>query len=296
MGALVAALVGAPAVAVPAAVAASPSSQCLVRNGLTRYTSLATAITAAGTNATLNISGTCAGTFTVTRSMTLQRLGPVGVLTPGGGNGQGTGTVLTGEEARVVVKGLTITGGQRGVYNENGNLTLFLCTVTDNSGGLGGGVYNVDGNLNLVGTSVADNSSVGGYGAGIDNYEGTVTLSQNSSVYGNDAGIGGGVENHEGTLTLNDGSSIGDNSAEVGGGVDNFEGSVTLNGHSSISGNEAILGGGIFNEYATVTMTGTSSISYNSAELGGGIYNAGGSLYGATAGVNVFDNSPNDID
>ncbi|HLX32241.1 MAG TPA: hypothetical protein VKR79_05660 [Gaiellaceae bacterium] len=289
-----AALVGAPS-AVPAASAASPSAQCLVKNGTTRYTNLATAISAAATNATLSISGTCGGQFTIARNLTLNGLGPVAILDPGGGgNGQGTGTVLTVEEARVVVKGLTITGGQRGVDNENGNLTLSLCTVTDNSGGGGGGgVYNHHGNLNLVGTNVFANESNGG-GGGIFNYQGTVTLSGNSAVDGNEApyGTGGGIDNDGGTVTLNDGSSVDGNDAYFGGAFENFFGTLTLNGHSSIEGNSAEVGGGVRNVYATLALNGQGVIAYN--EPGSGIDDTCGTLIGVVVGVNVFDNSPYD--
>ncbi|HLX32242.1 MAG TPA: hypothetical protein VKR79_05665 [Gaiellaceae bacterium] len=293
MAGLVAAVVGAPS-AVPAASAASPSSQCLVKIGTTRYTNLATAISAASTNATLNISGTCAGTFTVTRSMTLQRLGPVGVLTPGGGNGQGPGTVLTiTDGARVIVKGLSITGGEIGVTDQLSSVTLYLCLIYDNGDNYGGGVSNDAGNLNLVGTYVYGNTASDGSGAGIVNYEGAVTLSQNSGVYENYAGSGGGgIENNRGTVTLNDGSGVGDNEAGGGGGIDNYLGSVTLNGHSSVDDNGAAEGGGILNYFGTVTLTGSSTVAYNESD---GIDSFCGTLNGATAGVNVYDNSPENI-
>ena len=72
---------------------------------------------------------------------------------------------------------------------------------------------------------------------------------------------------------------------------------MTLNG-STVSNNTANGdGGGIVND-GTVTMSWTSTVHDNTAIQGegGGICNSSrGTLVGAVAGVNVYNNTPDDI-
>jgi hypothetical protein len=92
-------------------------------------------------------------------------------------------------------------------------LTLIDSLVSDNrSGGAGGGIANIFSNSTtmLMRTTVTRNSAQAG--AGIQNFQGRVTLSQNSTVSANTASrpapIGGGVRNDGGPLTVEPGSSI----------------------------------------------------------------------------------------
>ncbi len=109
--------------------------------------------------------------------------------------------------------------------------------------------------------------------------------------------LGGGILNG-GTVTLN-GSTVSNNTASIfgGGGITNVGGTVTLNG-STVSNNTANGdGGGIVND-GTVTMSWTSTVHDNTAIQGegGGICNSSrGTLVGAVAGVNVYNNTPDDI-
>ncbi len=109
--------------------------------------------------------------------------------------------------------------------------------------------------------------------------------------------LGGGILNG-GTVTLN-GSTVSNNTASIfgGGGITNVVGTVTLNG-STVSNNTANGdGGGIVND-GTVTMSWTSTVHDNTAIQGegGGICNSSrGTLVGAVAGVNVYNNTPDDI-
>jgi hypothetical protein len=72
---------------------------------------------------------------------------------------------------------------------------------------------------------------------------------------------------------------------------------VTLNDSSSVSVNTANRdGGGVYNHNSGVpiTLNGTSTITNNSAGTG---YHGGG-VYGTTngiAGVNIYDNTPDDV-
>ena len=109
----------------------------------------------------------------------------------------------------------------------------------------------------------------------------------------NTATTGGGIYNG-GTLTLNDASSVSGNTADCcGGGIYNSGGILIMNDASSVSGNTADFGGGIYNG-GTLTLNGSASVSGNTADgNGGGILNCGGSVSGATDGVNVYNNTPN---
>jgi len=271
--------------------AAAGRFPCVVRNTSTHasYNSLGTAIAAASTWNALSIGGVCIGNWTVGKNLTLIAAGPVAVLESGG-----EGSVLTvNEEARVAVRGLTITGGDYvsggGVDNVNGDLTIANSIVTDNSAVYGGGIYN-DANLNLVGTTVSNNEANAGGGIFNDLY-GTATLSSNSSVDDNSSSVnGGGIDNLGGSVTLGQGSEVSDNSAGGGGGAPPFGcaihadgcgdgggiymygGTVTLNKTSRVDSNDAGYGGGIYDIDASVTLNDSSTISYNSADFGGGVY------------------------
>jgi hypothetical protein len=127
-----------------------------------------------------------------------------------------------------------------------------------------------------------------GYGGGISNYAGTVTL--NSATVSDNSAVleGGGIYNYRGTVTLNN-ATVSGNSAEGvydyesgvyvggnGGGISNFHGTVTLN-NATVSGNDAFGGGGIYNYTGTVTLN-NATVGGNHAIDGGGIYNFNGTL------------------
>lgn len=101
---------------------------------------LQAAITAAPSGAILDVSGTCAGVFTVGKHLTL-RGRPSATL-----DAQGVGTTLTITRGGVRVSWMTITGGKdvrdntRGGILSDGNLTLNHVTVTGNQARAVGGI------------------------------------------------------------------------------------------------------------------------------------------------------------
>jgi hypothetical protein len=112
---------------------------------------------------------------------------------------------------------------------------------------------------------------------------------------GNDADTNGGGIRNEGTLTLSDSSSIRGNETEYGGGIYNY-GTLTLRSSSSISDNDARLGGGVYNR-GTLTLKDSSALHHNTASAaGGGIFDSDGTWDGVICGPggNVHDNSPDD--
>lgn len=200
------------------------STPCRVRNttrGRTD-TSLQKAVRAAAAGDKLLVTGTCTGTTTIGKDLTIA-----------GRNG----ATLNGEKHGSV---LTITAGVM--------VTVSNLTITDGrAAALGGGINN-SGTLTLNdGTAITGNGAPS-QGGGINNSTGgTVILNDRATITGNTANNGGGIFNF-GTVTLNGTSSIKHNAATSGGGIFNI-GTVTLNDSATITGNtvSSRSGGGIFN-------------------------------------------------
>jgi putative cofactor-binding repeat protein len=280
------------AAARPAALAAALAAgrpPCLVTNsgGGGGYRTLQAAVDAASAGDTLKVKGTCVGTTTISKNLTVdgQSNPAFGAPTLDGG---GSGPVVTAR-ATVAFNNLTIRNGNTvaapfpgdqggGIFND-GTLTLTGVTVTANSAWEGGGIFNwAGGTVTLIESAVSGNHADGGEAGGV--------LGKG----------GGGIFNWAGgTVTLIDSTVSGNTSAGGwGGGIyEDLEASVTLRGSSSISGNSADAGGGIFITYAMVTCLDGSSITGNL--VGGGIGGYGETLVGCVAGGNVSGNLPFDI-
>jgi hypothetical protein len=143
----------------------------------------------------------------------------------------------------------------------------------------GGGIYKQgEGNLTIVNSIIRNNQAgVFGFGGGIFNYGGVVTIS-NSTLSGNFAGQrGGAIYNASGTVTL-DRCTIGGNSAVMGGGIYNAGGDVILD-RCTIGGNSARMGGGIYNAvvngHASFGLSNSTLNGNFANEAGGGIHNEG---------------------
>jgi hypothetical protein len=254
LAALVVALGGAP----PASAAAT-KVDCAVDPS-----ALQPALDGARLGATLLVSGTCRGSFSIDgNSLTVK--GTTGATLDASGSADRTLSISTGN---VQLIGLTITGGSvsggggGGLLVDHATVSLARSIVTGNSA-----------------TEVA-NAATGG--AGVENYYGTLsikntTISNNvASGSGLSAITGGGILNF-GDLTM-DHSTIGANTAQLGGGIYNA-GDLTMT-RSVVSGNQAVdngsmtsHGGGIFSESGTTSVS-TSTISDNSSDFGGGLATA----------------------
>lgn len=273
----------------PSAVGAPPS--CGVSNARTQqsYTSLQAAVDAAKARDTLEVKGTCVGSTTVAKAITIKRQAGPAIL-----DGGGAGTVVHITRGTTTIEGLKITNGVANVVSVEGN----GCCV-------GGGIA-VSGDragARLVDSLVTGNSATV-FGGGIDVDAGTLTL-VNSTVSENTAWSAGGIDSDFGTVTLI-GSTVSGNTAAGGttcqdvgscaGGIWNFGGTLTLI-DSTVSENTATRrGGGIVNQTPTggpaavLTLSGTASITDNHAfgdpdppALGGGIWIRGGATVAATA-------------
>lgn len=183
---------------------------------------------------------------------------------------------------------ISLTSGELAITSAATSGTLTITNLTGASNLLISGnntsrvfIVNPEADLTINGVTITKGNGGGvigsGFGGGIVNHSGTLTLT-NSTVRGNTANnSGGGIYNVNGTLALTN-STISGNTANItGGGVFSSGESMTLT-DSTVSGNTASFGGGIYNGILTMTLT-NSTVSGNTAiNYGGGIYNYGGTL------------------
>jgi hypothetical protein len=169
---------------------------------------------------------------------------------------------------------------------EAGDLTLNNATVRGGktsalySGGYGAGVLNSGGNLTITGSTISGNSTSGdgANGGGVFHFFGRLTV-RNSTISGNSTSgrgaLGGGVWNGGAASITN--STISGNSTtgqySNGGGVYNrSDGNLTLT-RSTISGNSATAGGGVYTNSGPVAVTNSTISGNHSDSDGGGVFN-----------------------
>ena len=161
-----------------------------------------------------------------------------------------------------------------GAITNTGTLTVISSTISGNTAdgdadGQGGGIFN-EGQLTVINSTIRDNQAISrsgmSYGGGINNFHGTVTVTNNSTLSNNTARSGGNDQNSQGGAINNNGKlSVADS---------------TISRNTAVNGNGNSLGGGIYN-YTTSTLAVTSSTFLsNSASSkqggqGGGIDNQG---------------------
>lgn len=223
----------------------------------------------------------------------------------GGGSRNGGGGVAVDTGTNAILRNDSIVGNAAvysgaGVYNL-GDVTLIGGSLSDNTVGTtsptlgtvggGGGLYN-RGTATVTDVSITGNTAVIGNGAGIYNYEGTVSVSGGSiagntakgSVLGHPelAGNGGGLANR-GTATLS-GVSISHNTAATGdgGGIYNDNSGTVRLSRGSITDNIATTGNGAgISNQGSANLSGVA-IGNNTAVAGngGGMWDAGNAVLG----------------
>ncbi|MBO7726729.1 MAG: hypothetical protein J6S40_09730, partial [Thermoguttaceae bacterium] len=202
----------------------------------------------------------------------------VGLTITGGNNRYGGGIYNDGTLAisNSAISGNTASGGGGnyvdggGIYNESGTLTITNSTISGNTASDdGGGICNDSGTLTIANSTISGNTA--DWGGGICN-DGTLTIA-NSTVSGNETfadGFGGGINNISGMLTLT-GSTVTENYSDVdGGGIYNLGTLVVTN--STISRNVADWGGGGIYNAGALTITNTAISGNGTHYFGGGIY------------------------
>ena len=157
-------------------------------------------------------------------------------------------------------------------------------------------------NLTLVGQrrAVSSNTLDGnGTGSVLEVDTGTTVTLKNLRITNGSRPQGAGIYNDHGVVHVVGRTRVlGNTATGDGGGIFNSVGYIYLSGKAQVRGNTASTGygGGLYNNFGTITMSGKALVTGNTAGIsGGGIYNDGGTLVGATAGVNVKLNNPNDI-
>jgi hypothetical protein len=240
--------------------------------------SIAAALEVLADGGTLELSaGRHPANLRLHRDVTLEGAGAGKTILDGGGAGR----VLTIERgARVVVRGVTITGGKLdkelerdggGVWNV-GVLTLERCEVTGNVAVDDGGGIRNDATLTVLESTVHGNQATrwGGVGGGI--YSAAVLGSPElaiiaSTIHGNVAGDNGGGIWCEGPVTILNSTISGNSAAHTGGGIRN-NGELTVS-NSTIAFNRAgTTGGGIHHLGISATLSNTI-LAANSAAAGG---------------------------
>ena len=161
--------------------------------------------------------------------------------------------------------------------DSTGDLTLNDVTI---SGGRlaaaytdfnGAGILVSDGRLAVYGSTITGNEVVTyGFGGGIANFGGDVTIVR-GTISDNHAGDeGGGLSQYGGTATIHDSTFSGNSAGDDGGAIIHYVGTMSIV-NSTLSGNEAGSGGAIYVDDALTIVN--STLTGNSANYGGAIFN-----------------------
>ena len=216
----------------------------------------------------------------------------------------------------VLIEGLTISNGYElsgGGISNFGTLTVAdsvvtgnhadyptTPTVTPSPGGWGGGISNFGGSLTVRRCVISNNQATASWasGGGISHVSGPGTTIIQSTITNNHADRdGGGIDAflyNPNNVTVTD-STIDNNTADGGGGgIFSGNGTPLFIQNSTISSNTAGNGGGIYGG-GTVAHT---TVSGNSANQGGGFYNLNGPqltlgntiLKTGASGANIYSN------
>jgi len=247
-------------------------------------------------------AGTYTEAVTITKPLAVDGAG-AGQTIIDGGQPAATGAItaplmtITGTAGQVILSGLTIQHGSRGLVNAGrpGVETTHLIdsAIVGNFANNGGGIDNTGGSVTVLRSTIANNLAAT-FGGGIANTGGSVgdtievissTISGNSAIGG---GFGGGIANTGagGGAVRVVASTLSGNTAAAGGAIYNFNaaggaaktGTVTIvdsTVYSNTASGSRILGGGaIYNAGPLAVIA--STIYSNTAGSGGGVYTPGG--------------------
>jgi hypothetical protein len=286
--AVVIAIVAAVLPAADLAAHASTSVNCASR-------SLQTAINSARANSTLLIKGTCSGTFTLAKNLTL-KANPSATLD---GDDLGSVLTITGTPA-VHLIGVTITGGLAahggGINSAGGSLTLNKVKVVNNlafdpSMALGGGIYAAAGSVHLVSSSITSNRALSASGP-------SGATANGGGVYtvGNVTIVDSSVTSNRATAT-----SPGGDAAADGGGLYASGAHVTIS-HSHLSDNRVTVNGLQTFAQAGGCLCGASTasrLSISHSTISGNVLRSNataGQADGAAAGIEASGKSGTILD
>jgi hypothetical protein len=231
------ALVGAMLATAAPASAAGP--RCQVRNatlgasyGSATGAALTNAIAAARPGDRLVVAGTCTGSFTVTKDLTIAGRHP-GARRPVLDGNHAGGVLFVEIETTVTLTDLVITHGIGGVANF-GNVKAIRTAVTGNDSDQGAGVLNRGGFLTLTRSSVTNNHAFA-EGGGVFNTGTLVTWA--TTIAGNSSGgAGGGIYTEQPTALHK--SLVTRNMAADGGGIFALSGTPLTLDRTRVVGNQ----------------------------------------------------------
>ncbi len=210
---------------------------------------------------------------------------------------QGGGINISEIKATATVINSTISGNKTGMNYGGGlcfdktNAELSGCTISGNSGRLGGGLAVNAATVNVKDSFVTENKGTvyvyqgktySASGAGVYTSNGAVTL-QNVNVTGNggeDTSAGGGVYAYKSDVNIGKDTVISGNTAKAGAGVYSHTNKTfvidgaTINNNTATNGN----GGGVYVTATALADIKNSTISGNSGNVGGGIYTVNNTL------------------
>lgn len=237
------------------------------------YGELAEALQAARSGETLTVQGTCDGTSTVEKNVTIAG----GAHTPTL-DGQKAGPVLSIAPGRTVrVTGLQIVegeGGEAGGILNKGVLTLEGDSLTGDEGGSGAGISNSGGTLRLVRCTVSRDRASGNGGA-LWSLRGSVTITD-SHFEEDTASQGAAIYDEGGTLGIGSSTFTHDSASAGGGALDLAYGTSTVSA-SSFEGDSADYAGAVF-AYNEKLSFATSRLREDKASFIGAIESDEGSL------------------
>ncbi len=170
-------------------------------------------------------------------------------------NYSGTGTVNV-SGGTVNVSGGTVSGTERGIYNDGGSVNVSSNGTVKATSVSGRGIYNYRGTVTVSGGTVGANSAHGIYNEG-----GSVTVSD-----GTVTGITYGIYNtSNGTVNVSSNGTVKATDSN-GRGIDNESGSVTVSGGTVKATGGSVTTYGIYNN-GTLTLSGAPAISGTSADI-----------------------------
>ncbi len=242
------------------------------------YTRIQDAVDAAAPGDTVQVgAGTYTQTVTISTSLTLAGAGVGQTIIDGNNDTQHAPLVaITGTAGQVTLSGLTLQHGFGGGLLNNGRPGLEAARVVSSAivanvnfagpgfTGYGGGIDNEGGALTVISSTVAGNTAASN-GGGLENGAAGRLVLVASTVSGNTTsggGVGGGIDdgglNGSGVVTLTD-STVYSNTAGSGGGLSLLGVGTLALTDSTVYSNTASVGGGLDDTATngTVALTGT---------------------------------------
>jgi hypothetical protein len=150
------------------------------------------------------------------------------------------------------------------------DLTISKLTITSGSAGNGGGIYNDEGDL-TISDCLITNNEVTSRGGGVYSNNNASVLIENSTISFNSATQGGGVATSGTECKIFNSVILRNTSSAQGGGINRFDGTLMISS-SSISGNISNLyGGGLWSMRGDTNIKTSSFTNNQSSGFGGGM-------------------------